>query len=300
VGWVLASLGSAALFAAVSVLDKRIITVHVPGLSSFYALVGAVQVAVAVFLFAVVPWEGGASGGVVAAAVSGALWGPSLMLLFYALRVMEVSRVVPVFHTFPVFVAIMAVVFLDERLLPVHWLAILAVVGGAGLVTVGQDQGKTSQRTTLAFALLVLASIITAVATLASKMALEEMNFWNVFALRSLFLGAVLLTPAMRPQSLRQVRAVLARGRAVGLILFTEGVVAQAGVYTMLLALSLGPASLVSALTSTRPVFVLIISALLSTRLWRVLDEPLTRKALVLKGVSTAMVVGGVSVLSLV
>jgi len=282
------------------VLDKRIITVHVPGLSSFYALVGAVQVAVAVFLFAVVPWEGGASGGVVAAAVSGALWGPSLMLLFYALRVMEVSRVVPVFHTFPVFVAIMAVVFLDERLLPVHWLAILAVVGGAGLVTVGQDQGKTSQRTTLAFALLVLASIITAVATLASKMALEEMNFWNVFALRSLFLGAVLLTPAMRPQSLRQVRAVLARGRAVGLILFTEGVVAQAGVYTMLLALSLGPASLVSALTSTRPVFVLIISALLSTRLWRVLDEPLTRKALVLKGVSTAMVVGGVSVLSLV
>lgn len=299
-GWVLASLGSAALFAGVSVLDKRILAVHVPGLSCFYVLVGVIQVATGVVTSVAVPWESGVPGeAVAAAAVSGALWGCSLMLLFFGLRVLEVSRVIPVFHTFPVFVAIIAVVFLDERLLLVHWLAILVVVAGAGLVTVGQGERGPSQRAGLAFALVALGSIITAVATVASKVALEDMTFWNVFAIRCFFLGGVLLASAARPQVLGQVRGVLGNGRAISLIVFTEGVLAPAGAYTMLLALSLGPVSLASTLMSIRPVFVLFISALLSTRLWHLLDEPLTRDTLALKAISTAMVVGGVSVLSL-
>ncbi|MFC1935601.1 EamA family transporter [Chloroflexota bacterium] len=300
-GWVMASLGSAVLFAGVSVLDKRILAVHVPGLLGFYFLLGVIQVAMAMFVAVAGPWESGASGEAVAAAmVSGTLWGGGLMLFFYGLRVLEVSRVAPIFHISPVFVAIMAVFLLDERLLLVHWLAIFAVVSGAGLVMLGQDQSKTSRRTTLAFALVFLASIITAAATVASKVALEEMNFWNVFAFRSLFLGVVFLIPAVRLHGLRQAKAVLADRRGAGLILLTEGVLAPIAVYAMLLALSLGPASLASTLMSTRPVFVLIISALLSTRFWHVLDEPLTRDALALKAVSAAMVVGGVSVLSLV
>jgi len=301
VDWVLASLASTILFAGVSVLDKRILAVHVPGLLGFYVLVGVSQVAVAMVVAAAVPWEGGASGKAVGAAmVSGAMWGVSLMMLFYALRVMEVSRVTPIFQIYPVFVAIMAVFLLDEGLLPVHWLAILVVVSGAGLVTLGQEQSKASQRTKLAFTLLFLSSIVTAAGTVATKVALEEMAFWNVFAIRSCFLGAVLLAAGARPQGLRQARAVLGRAGSAGLILFTEGVLAPVAVYAMLLALSLGPVSLASTVMSSRPVFVLILSTLLSTRFWNVLDEPLTRDTLALKATSTAMVVGGVSVLSLV
>lgn len=300
-GWVLASLGSSVIFAGISVLDKRILAAHVPGLSGFYILVGALQVAMAAIAVLAVPWEGGASvGAVMAAAISGVLWGLTLLLFFYSLRILEVSRAVPIFHTYPVFVALMAVVFLEERLPLIHWAAILVVVGGAGLVTLGQDKRGEAQRMTMAFALLFLASILTAGAIVATKAAVEEMNLWNVFALRSLFLGAVLLLPVVWPHGLQQVRTILANGRSVSLIFVTEGILAGAGVYIMLLALSLGPASLASTLMSTRPVFVLIISTLLSTRFWNLLDEPLTRDALTLKVASTVMVVGGASVLSLV
>lgn len=75
--------------------------------------------------------------------------------------------------------------------------------------------------------------------------------------------------------------------------------IAPVAIYFMLLALSLGSAALVMTLLSTQPVFVLLISALLSTRYWNVMQEALTRESLGLKGVSIAMVVGGAAVLTL-
>ena len=298
--WVLASLTGSILIAGVSVLDKRILMAHVPGVSGFYGLVGVIQIGIAGVVLLAVPWQSGASGTAVAwSIVSGLCWGTTLLLMFSALRGLEVSRVVPVYHTFPVFVAVMAVIFLDEQLSFLHWLAILLVVAGAGLVMVGQKQEEGGQSNKVAVTFVFLASAATAVGMVTSKVALEEMNLWNVLALRSIFLGAVLLLPGLMPQGLRQVRVVLADPKAVGLILFAEALIAPVAMYAMLLALSLGSAALVTTLLSTRPVFVLLISALLSTRLWNLMNEPLTRDVLVLKSTSTAMVVGGAVALTL-
>ena len=298
--WVLASLTGSILIAGVSVLDKRILMAHVPGVSGFYGLVGVIQIGIAGVVLLAVPWESGASGTAVAwSIVSGLCWGITLLLMFSALRGLEVSRAVPAYHTFPVFVAIMAVTFLDEHLSVLHWVAILLVVAGAGLVMVGQKQEEGRRNNKVAMTFVFLASAATAVGMVTSKVALEEMNFWNVLALRSIFLGAVLLVPGLMPQGLRQAKVVLADPKAVGLILFAEALIAPVAMYAMLLALSLGSAALVTTLLSTRPVFVLLISASLSTRVWNLMNEPLTRDVLVLKSTSTAMVVGGAAALTL-
>ena len=298
--WVLASLTGSILIAGVSVLDKRILMAHVPGVSGFYGLVGVIQIGIAGVVLLAVPWESGASGTAVAwSIVSGLCWGITLLLMFSALRGLEVSRAVPAYHTFPVFVAIMAVTFLDEHLSVLHWVSILLVVAGAGLVMVGQKQEEGRRNNKVAMTFVFLASAATAVGMVTSKVALEEMNFWNVLALRSIFLGAVLLVPGLMPQGLRQAKVVLADPKAVGLILFAEALIAPVAMYAMLLALSLGSAALVTTLLSTRPVFVLLISASLSTRVWNLMNEPLTRDVLVLKSTSTAMVVGGAAALTL-
>ncbi len=298
-GWVAASISSAVLFSLVSVLDKRILSVHVPGVMGFYFPVGVVQFGMAAVVALFVPWHGGTAGSIAMAAVSGALAGASLLGLFYGFRHLDVSRAVPIFHTFPVFVAIMAVAFLDERLLLVHWIAILVIVFGAGLVMLGQPQSQSAGVTKIALAAVAFSSLAMAVSTVASKVALDTMDTWNVFIVRSIFLGAALLIPTLQPQGLRQGLAVLSNRRAATLILLTEGFLAAAAIYTMLLAFELGPVSLASTLMSTRPVMVLFMSALLSTRFWNLLDEPLTRDTWAVKFVSTGMVVGGVGVLSL-
>jgi len=297
--WVVASISSAVLFALVSVLDKRILAVHVPGIMGFYFLVGIIQFGMAAVIALLVPWHGGEMGSIVMAAFSGGLAGASLLALFYGFRHLDVSRAVPIFHTFPVFVAIMAVAFLDEQLSLVHWIAILVVVIGAGLVMIGQPQIQAAGVKKIAFAAVAFSSFAMAVSTIASKVALDQMETWDVFIIRSIFLGAVLLIPTLQPHGLRQGLAVLSNRRATMLILLTEGVLAAAAIWTMLLAFELGPVSLASTLMSTRPVMVLFMSALLSTRLWNLLDEPLTRDTWAVKFVSTGLVVGGVGVLSL-
>ena len=174
----------------------------------------------------------------------------------------------------------------------------LVVVGG-GLVMVGQKQSTTGSGNRMAMAFVFLASASIALGMFTSKVALNEMDFWNVFGLRGVFLGASFLLPGFTPQGLRQVKVLLGNRTAFLLILLAEAMLAPIGIYMMVLALSLGSAALVTTLLSTQPVFVLLISALLSTRYWNVIAEPLTREALGLKSMSIAMVVGGTAVLTL-
>ena len=297
--WVLASLASAAVFAVVSVIDKRILAVHVDGMFGFYFLVGLLQFVMAVVALLVEPWQGASMNTMVMAALSGFITGAGLLCLFYGIRALDVSRAIPIFHTFPVFVAILAVLFLGESVQPAQWFAILMVMAEAGLLAVGPQQSETFGSKGLGILAAVVASAGMAGGLVTSKIALEGMSLWNTFAFRSVFLGGVMLLPALRPTGMRQVAEIISNGRALSLILLTEGLLAGIAVYATLLAIDLGPASLASALMSTRPAFVLIFSALLSTRIWKLLDEPLTRDTWALKSGSTAIVIAGVGILTL-
>ena len=63
----------------------------------------------------------------------------------------------------------------------------------------------------------------------------------------------------------------------------------------MIGALALGTASIAATLFATRPLFVLVISGLLSTRYWNILDEPFSRDVLPTKLLFTTMIVMGVA-----
>lgn len=298
--WVVIALIGTALFGVVSVLDKRILMNHVPSLPSFYFLLALLQVPMAIGAALVQPWDSGAStGAMLAAIVTGLFWGVAILLLFYGLRMLEVSRVVPIFHTFPVITAVLAVLFLDEELLLVHWLAIVAVVIGAGSIVLGQGQRRGSNRNYSVYALVLLGSLFMGAATVTNKLALEELPLWNVFALRQAMVGAVVVLPSLRPGIVSQVRKQLADRQGMALLIFTEGALVFVVHYLILVALDRGSASVVATLIATRPFFVLVYSALLSTPAWRILDEPLNRDTLALKLASTAMIIGGVSVLTL-
>ena len=60
---------------------------------------------------------------------------------------------------------------------------------------------------------------------------------------------------------------------------------------------SMGPVSLVAAFLATRPLFVFVVSTVLSHARWGLTEESLTRRDLALKFVSIVMIVAGVGVL---
>jgi len=146
---------------------------------------------------------------------------------------------------------------------------------------------------------VLLSSVLTAIANVTYKYALEEFEFWDLFIIRSLGLGSVLILAGWHSGILSDVRQLVSDKIGFRLFVITELVAAPVAVMTMLAALSSGPVAIVSTVISTRSLLVLIISGLLSTNLWPVLDEPLTKDTLPLKFISTILIVGGVGVLTL-
>ena len=295
-GWVAAALGSTALFALVTVLDKKLVVSFFPSATLFNLTFGLLQFFVAAFFFVVfVPVVGLDVAGIPWAVASGFAWALALFLFFHGLRLEEVSRATPIQMTAPVFAALLAVVFLGETLSWAQWLAVVVVVAGAALVTakpsgvgIGIARGK-------ALAILVAASVVLGVAYVLNKEATNNANIWTVQSVRAVGMGTGMLLMTARAPALRQLPMVLLNPRAMRLFFITEGILAPVAGVLFVVALSLGPVSLVSATMSSRPLFVLVISVLLSTSFWNVLNEPLDRATLVLKTVSTALIVLGVT-----
>ena len=299
--WVVAVLISTTLFALVSILDKRLLAHLFPSAQAFNVAFGVLQAPIAVVLFAIVVptvgFDGGA--GIPWAIASGLLWAGGITLFFHGLRLEEVSRATPIQMTAPIFTALLAVAFLGESLNVLQWVAIMVVVLGGAVVTVRPELGWFRIAHRRALVILLGASLVMGVAFVVSKEATNHMNVWAIQAFRAASMGAGVLALQARANALREARRMLGDRRAMGTLVLTEGIMAPTAAFMFVVALSLGPVSLVSAVSSSRPLIVLGFSALLSTGLWNMLNEPLDRRTLGLKLVSTVLIVAGVAVLAL-
>jgi drug/metabolite transporter (DMT)-like permease len=232
------------------------------------------------------------------AIASGLCWGGALALMFWGYRFEEASRASAIIHTFPVFVAILAVIFLGEVMSPGQWLAIVVIVGGAFLISLRGSISKRVVQLNRAFPILVGASLFTALALLTGKYALEALPVPFVFSLRNFGMGAVFVL-LWRPGAFGQLFQAVRNGQTLLLLFLAEFSLAPLAVFLNVVAINLGPVSLVGALTGTRPFFVFIFSSLLSAGAWRLLNEPLERGTLAVKLASIIMIVGGISALTL-
>jgi len=297
--WTLLALTSAATFAVVTAFDKRLIDRHLPSLASFYAAVCITLVASGAVVLAVTGGpESAPAGRLIVAALSGGCWSAGLAMTFWGYKLEEASRASAIIHVFPVFVAIMAVGFLDEVLNAGQWIAIVVVVTGAMTASLRGSAGGGLGRLTRAFPVLIGASFFTALAHLTGKYALEEVSVGTFYPIRTLVmaLGFFLLA---KPQAFRQLVVAMRDRRTLVLVVISEAFLAPVGSLTLAGATSLGPVSLVSTMAATRPLFVFLITTALSTRRIGLLEEPLQRNTLAIKSASLLLIVGGTVALTL-
>ena len=295
--WGTAAIVSAVSFALVNVIDRRILTVHIRNVHSYYIWIGLSLLLYGVTFLGITGLNASPRGALLAVA-SGSVWGTALLAMVWALRNEEASRVVAVYHTYPVFVAVIAVAFLGESISAGQWVGIMAVVGGAALVSLRGALRSGVLRFNSVLPVLILASLCVAGAILVTKLALNELDAFQAYPWRSLGMGAVFMVFLSR-SSLRGFLDSLQNKRSVGLVILSEFVLAQIAVIFILIATDRGPVSLVAALTSTRPLFVFLACSILSIPKLGFLDEPLRRDTLLVKGVSISMIVGGVALIQL-
>ena len=299
--WVLYALGSAITFSLVSTLDKVLLQKYIPSSRVFIILVGFVQLLLALIVLPLASFTGYGADDAAIAIGSGLVTGAYLILLFWAISLQDVSRVVPVASTYPIFVAILAQLFLGEELGVLAWTGICVTVAGVGLMSFGptaraSDMGKGQ---TMVFALLVTASLLFGLTQIMSKVVADDMDVWTLLMWRMLGAAAVCIALLVRTQVVPDIMRALRNPSAVGLLLLTEGALVLVGMVFTLEAIYNGPVSLASTVMATRPLFVFGLGIVLSMGASNVLNEPLEGRILATKLLAIAMMVAGVGAVTL-
>ena len=298
--WILASIASAVGFAGVGILDKIVIEKHSPSPRTFMIFVGVLQLPGSLIPMAFVGFEPYSVINILIACGSGLLIGVSLLLMFMALRKQDASVVAAVYQTAPVFVAIIAVIFLKEHLTFLQWLAILLTVVGAVLISlkrtgVGFGFGSLG----VWFFVMIAASVFFGAGLTLTKVALNEMSFWNVFAYRGIGTAIPLMFLPGTRNTFKESLLFIKNLKGLSIVVFSEAILAFAALWFTTIAIDNSPVSLATAIMSTRPLFAVIFGAVLSLRYLRILDEPLDRGSITQRSFAVVMIVVGVSGISL-
>jgi len=296
--WIAAAIASAATTGVVSIFDSHLISRRMPGLATFLIPVGAIHLVVGLVVFGLFPLPEGVGATTLAVAVGSSIVRVAgVLVMLRTMRSEEVSRIMPVTNTFPIFVALLAVPVLGEELGWTRWLAIIITVGGAVLISLRSDAGQKGLRFRTSFAALMASSVLLGAANTGSKYAMEHISFWSMYGINAICLGLLSLLVSVRPSTLRDIRDMADRNMALGLITFNE-CLAVVGFILSFWAIEQGPVSLVSTILGTRPAFVFVYAVAVSRFFPRVLNERLSRGTVITKVVSIGLIIGGVTLLT--
>ena len=294
--WIGIALISAAITALVSISDKTVIYRYARTPLTLPLMIGLAQTTVGLVVLAVVRIPPGVTLEACAlAALSGVLFGFGGVLGLRVLFTQEVSRTIPVMQSAPIFAALLALSVLDESISPLQWLGIVATVIGSATLSLRTTVGLKGIFLHRSFYLLMPAAFMIGASNVIGKIALDELPVLPTHGLRMFALGLVFVLFSWRTAPWADVRGYFARRSPALLFVGTnEFITANVGIVLLLWALSLGPASLVTALLGTRALFVVLFSTGLAF-VWKgALGEQTSPGIIATKMLSTALIVGGV------
>jgi transporter family protein len=224
--------------------------------------------------------------------VGGILSVVSMVFYFKALSIEEVSRIVPLFNIGPLFILILAAIFLGEIFTPIKYLGIFLLVFGSILITLKKDisLGKSSLY-------MLICLVASAIYQVIAKYLLNMADYWTIFAyLRfATFLAAI---PICYLSIKDLITTVGKHGARVVLAISASETLAIIALFIFTIATSLGPVTLVNALSAVQPFFVLIVTVLLSHFLPHILKEEISKQTIFQKVVAAILIFLGAFLVS--
>ena len=293
--WATLAFTSSAVFGVVGIIDKHLVDRVIQNFRTLLFVLGILGMLVSIPLFIANPsYSEYSATGLATALGSGVARVMAMTLAFWVLRREEVSRVLPVTQTYPIFVAILAAIFLREGLVTWEWISIFFIVGGAILLSARKAPGAIGGLLLgPSFYLLILSSFGGGLSNFLGKIALEEISILHVFTINTFSIGLVVSLMSISRTAIREATEIV-RIRPQQLLWFIADLLAaNLGTFLLFAAFEAGPVSGASALNATRPLFVFLYVVILSLLAPRFMHEPLTMPALTLKLFSIAMIVGG-------
>ncbi len=281
--WFVFALIAPIVFAGVDVIDKYILTNHVTNPFSYKLLSVLMDIPIPFLLLALTPvsfrfpWS-------VLSILGGFVFSVSSILYLKAMGVEEASRVIALFFVSPIFVLPLALMFLGETLGLSKYLGAVLLVLSAVLVSYRRTQSKRSSMVSPALGFMLILALIGAGGDVLSKHILSFYDYWHFlfWSLIGGLLGGFLIfcLPTARQNFLGNLRTINKR------VFFWMGIstfLGYIGLISYYVAVSLESISLVAAVPSIEPFFVLMLTVLLSSLTHGTVKEEVNKQAITLK-----------------
>jgi len=291
--WFVFALVAPIVFAGVDIIDKYILTNHVKNPFSYKLLIVLMDIPIPFLLLALIPISFSFPWSVLSLLV-GFIFSLSSILYLKAMGVEEASRVIALYFVSPIFVLPLAFIFLGETLGLSQYLGAGLLVLSAVLVSYRRTKRKTSSMISPALGFMLILALMGAGGDVLVKHILDSFDYWQFlfWSLIGGLLGGFLIFcfPKVRQNFLGNFRTI-SKG-----VLFWIGIstfLGYIGLISYYVAVSLESISLVAAVPSIEPFFVLMLTVLLSSLAHGTLKEEVDKRAITLKISAFVLIVVG-------
>ncbi len=199
---------------------------------------------------------------------------------FKALSEDETSRVIPLFQLVPIFVLFLSFFLLGEKLLPKQYLGSVLIISGSFLISLKEFSLKIF-RLRPAFWHMMLSSLLVAFSVVLYKFGVATIPFWQTLPYEAfgIALGALAVWSYGKNKIIFKKETKKMQKR-VFVVMSCNELLYLVCRYSAYFALSLIPASIVSLLGGSQPVFVLLYGIILSLWFPKILKEVISKKVL--------------------
>lgn len=289
--WLIFTFVAAVFWAVGVVIDKYILTKHMQNPFSYQLLYTITEAPILLLLLftsisSALPWS-------LLGIVAGFSLYPGIILYFKAMAVEEASRVISLWYISPIFVLLLAYVFLGEKLSLPSYLGIVFLILGAMFISYRKEKGKKAVMSP-ALGLILASGIVFSGYEVLTKYVLDVMDylsyfFWNFIGTAMIGFSLFCL-PKIRGTFLSDIKRMNRNILFWRIINTSLSLIATVFYY---IAISGGPVSLVSAASSIEPFFVFAFILLLSLFVPRILKEETGKKVLTIKASAIILIFVG-------
>jgi len=288
--WILFSILSAAIWAIVNTVDKYVLTklVRKPVIPlMILGIIGLIS-SFSVYLFHGFSYLSYFN--IALAFAAGILYVIGVLFYFKAVKIEEISRIIPLLYLSPLFVSILAAVFLGEIFTPVKYSGIFLLIIGAIFISsknfIKISFGK-------AFWFMIVTSLTFSLNAVITKYLLDFVDFWTIFSY--IRIGAFFaLIPIFCFSFKDLISTVREHGKKTVILISLNEVFALFAVILITIAMTKGYVTLVNALSSIQPFFVLSIAVILSVFYPKILKEEIDKKTVLIKLIAITLMFVGV------
>ena len=212
------------------------------------------------------------------------------LLYLKAISLEDVSTLIPFYNFDPMIVLILSTIFLNEILLPKHYIAFSFLFIGGILISIKKNKLHFSKGVNL----ILASGLVWSIYSVIIKFVLNFIDSWSVYMLVRIgvlmMVIAFMLVKDIRKTTLKTWVSLNNKTRSV---IAAVGLSGALGVFFIVYAASLAPISLVTVIGGLQPLFVLIIVAILSFKFPKILKEELNKKVIIQKSIAIFLMIIG-------